>query len=131
VKEEAEVVRTALATCHREHLPRIAGRGGGPNLSALGVDEGAAFAGLVEFDEHHSLPLAEEDLTINNRDGDRWLADDELAHVSVTIDELVLLEVLGSNRVIVVLVVDTLRDRFLDRPSVVVEESGFGFVDHD
>ena len=92
---------------------------------SLGVDEDSAFAGLVEFGEQHALPLSEKDFSVDDWNRYRWLARQELADMSVTVDELILLKVLGPNLVIVMLVIDISRHEALDGPSEVIEKTGF------
>ena len=87
-------------------------------------------ARLVELQEHHPLPGAQQQLAVDHRDGRRGAAHQHLAAVSVAVEQLVFLDVLGPQLVIVVLVVALDGDRFLDEAAEVVEEAGFGLVDH-
>ena len=77
----------------------------------------------------HSLPLTEQHLAVDHRDRHRRLAHQQLPNVGMSVDELVLLEVLGTDLVIVVLVVGILCHERVDGPAVVVEEPGLRLVD--
>ena len=86
---------------------------------------------MVEFDEHDPLPLAEQDLAVDHGDGDRGLTDEQLAHMRMAVDVLVLFEVLGPDAVIVVLVVLVFRNDGVDGSAEVVEEAGLRLVDDE
>ena len=98
-------------------------------LDALGVEEHPTIPCLIEFAKQDSLPLAEQHLAVHHRNCDRRLAGQKLTNVSVSVDELIFLKVLGTHRMIVVLVVGVLGDDIANETPVVVEEARFRLVD--
>ena len=98
---------------------------------SLSVNERSPFASLVELHEHDALPLAEKHLAVDHRDRYWRLTDHQLPDMRMAVDELILLEVLGTDRMIVVFVVDPFGNSLLDVAAVVVQESRLRLIDDD
>jgi len=95
----------------------------------LGVDEDPAISCLVKFGKKDSLPLAEKDFTVDNGHRNGRLARQELTDMGVTVDELVLLEVLCTKCMVVMLVIGIARNKTINRTPKVVEETSLRFID--
>lgn len=100
-------------------------------LDALGVDDGAAIARLIELDVEHSLPLAQQHLTIDDGHGDTGRADEHLPDVRLSVHEFVFLDVLGPDIPVVMLVVRVFGDDSFYPAAEVVDEPCFRLVDGD
>ena len=100
-------------------------------LDALGVEENPAIARLVKFTEQDALPLAQKHLPVNNRHSYRGLPNHHLPAMGMAVDELVFLEILSTNRVVIVLVIGVFRNKIPHETSEIVEEAGLRLVHND
>lgn len=69
---------TRRSTCKKSNRPTTSGAA---ESDALGMDEDSPLSGLVEFYVEDSLPLAEENFTVDDRNRDRGLTGKELPDV--------------------------------------------------
>jgi hypothetical protein len=74
----------------------------------LSVKEHPAIASLIQLAEENPLPLAKQHFAVYNGNRYRRLAGKHLLTVCVPVDELILLEILGPHRMVIVLVVRVL-----------------------